>query len=113
MSELSTLHPYDPAFVVRYVAAVTGNLTAGELLPAASAWAEREIERVRLGYARAQTGNEAGANAVSYGLARMLGAVEPVFFVPGLGFTQLEAKFDRGIGMLLRPPSRVLGDSCM
>ena len=29
-------------------------------------------------------------------------AVEPVFFVPGLGFTQLEAKFDRGIGMLLR-----------
>jgi hypothetical protein len=111
MSELSTLHPYDPAFVVRYVAAVKGNLAAGELLPTAPAWAEREIERVRLGYARAQTGNEAGANAVSYGLARMLGAVQPVFFVPGLGFTQLEAKFDRGIGMLLRPPSRLFGDA--
>jgi hypothetical protein len=41
----------------------------------------------------------------------MLGAVEPVFFVPGLGFTQLEAKFDRGIGMLLRPPSRLFGDA--
>src|SRR3712207_7989765 len=52
-----------------------------------------------------------GANAVSYGLARLLGAVEPVFFVPGLGFTQLEAKFDRGIGMLLRPPSRLFGDA--
>ena len=41
----------------------------------------------------------------------MLGAGEPVFFVPGLGFTQLEAKFDRGIGMLLRPPSRLFGDA--
>jgi hypothetical protein len=41
----------------------------------------------------------------------MLGAVEPVFFVPGLGFTHLEAKFDRGIGMLLRPPSRLFGDA--
>jgi hypothetical protein len=111
MSELSTLHPYDPAFVVRYVAAVKGDLAAGNLLPTAPAWAEREIDRVRLGYARAGTGNEAGANAVSYGLARMLGAVEPVFFIPGLGFTQLEAKFDRGIGMLLRPPSRLFGDA--
>ena len=111
MSELSSLHPYDPAFVVRYVAAVKGNLAAGDLLPTASAWAEREIDRVRLGYARAGTGNEAGANAVSYGLARMLGVVEPVFFVPGLGFTQLEAKIDRGIGMLLRPPSRLFGDA--
>src|ERR671916_1535692 len=111
MSELSTLHPYDPAFVVRYVAAVKGDLAAGDLLPSAPAWAERELERARLGYARAATGNEAGANAVSYGLARMLGAVEPVFFVPGLGFTQLEAKYDRGIGMLLRPPSRLFGDA--
>jgi len=110
MSELSTLHPYDPAFVVRYVAAVKGNL-AGDLLPTAPEWAEREIDRVRQGYARAETGNEAGANAVSYGLARMLGVVEPVFFIPGLGFTQLEAKFDRGIGMLLRPPSRLFGDA--
>src|SRR5918994_5073225 len=111
MSELSTLHPYDPVFVTRFVAAVKGDLAAGELLPTAPAWAEREIDRVQLGYARAGTGNEAGANAVSYGLARMLGAVEPVFFVPGLGFTQLEAKFDRGIGMLLRPPSRLFGDA--
>src|SRR5215211_6529586 len=111
MSELSTLHPYDPAFVVRYVAAAKGELAAGDLLPTATAWAEREIDRVRLGYARAETGNEAGANAVSYGLARMLGAVEPVFFIPGLGFTQLEAKVDRGIGMLLRPPSRLFGDA--
>jgi hypothetical protein len=111
MSELATLHPYDPEFVLRYVAAVKGSLPAGELLPAAPAWAEREIARARTGYARAEGGNEAGANAVSYGLARMLAVVEPVFFLPGLGFTQIEAKFDRGIGMLLRPPSRLFDDT--
>src|SRR5918995_738069 len=60
MSELSTLHPYDPVFVTRFVAAVKGDLAAGELLPNAPAWAEREIDRVRLGYARAGTGSEAG-----------------------------------------------------
>lgn len=111
MSELATLHPYDPAFVARYVAAVKGELAPGELLPGAPAWAEHEIERARSGYGRAGVGGEAGANAVSYGLARLLGATEPVFFVPGLGFTQLEAKIDRGIGMLLRPPSRLFADA--
>jgi hypothetical protein len=111
MSELATLHPFDPAFVARYVAVVQGAMTAGELLPAAPAWTEREIARARTGYALAESGNEAGANAVSYGLVRMLAVVEPVYFVPGLGFTQLEAKFDRGIGMLLRPPSRLFDDA--
>ena len=38
MSELSTLHPYDPAFVTRFVAAVKGDLAAGELLPNVPAW---------------------------------------------------------------------------
>ena len=111
MSELATLHPYDPAFVARYVAAVKGELAAGEMLPSAPAWTEREIARARRGYDRGAGTGEAGANAVSFGLARMLGAAEPVFLVPGLGFTQLEAKIDRGIGMLLRPPSRLFADA--
>src|SRR5918994_3245133 len=37
MSELATLHPYDPAFVTQFVAAVKGDLTADELLPKAPA----------------------------------------------------------------------------
>ena len=37
--------------------------------------------------------------------------MQPVFFVPGAGFTQLESRFDRGIGMLLRPPSRLFADA--
>ena len=39
IGELSTLHPYDPVFVTRFVAAVKGDLAAGELLPNAPAWA--------------------------------------------------------------------------
>lgn len=111
MSEVTTLHPYDPAFVARYVAVVRGEGSAAELLPAAPAWAEREVDRARQGYARALAGNEMGANAVSLGLARLLGSTAPVFLVPGAGFTHLEARFDRGLGMLLRPPSRLFADA--
>jgi hypothetical protein len=111
MSEFVTLHPYEPALVERYVAAVHGDLSPGDLLPLAPAWAQREIARAQRGYARALTGNELGANAISLGLARLLAAIEPVFFMPDAGFTQLEARFDRGIGMLLRPPSRLFVDA--
>ncbi len=111
MSELATLHPYDPVLVARYVAAVRGEISPDELLSGNPAWMTREIEQARQGYSRAVGGNEAGANAVSFGLARLLGAIEPVFYLPGLGFTQLEAKVDRGIGMLLRPPSRLFADA--
>jgi hypothetical protein len=72
---------------------------------------EHEMRRARSGYARARDGNEAGANAVSHGLARVLAAIEPVFLTPGVGFTQFEARFDRGVGMLLRPPSRLFADA--
>lgn len=109
MSEFVTLHPYDAAMVARYVAAVRGELPAGELLPAAPDWAQREIARAQRGYTLARDGSEAGANALSLGLARLLAASEPVYFMPNAGFTQLEARFDRGIGMLLRPPARLFG----
>lgn len=113
MSELATLHPFDPAFVARYVEAVKGHVAPGEVLPQAPAWAASEIARARRGYPRVleRQRDEVAANAISYGLARMLAALEPVYFVPGAGFTQLEARFDRGIGMLLRPPSRLFADA--
>lgn len=113
MSEFATLHPYDPQFVRVYVAAVRGELPGAELLPAASDWANRELARAQRGYQRALTGDEAGANMVSHELARLLGAEMPVYFVPGAGLTQIEARFDRGIGMLLRPPSRLFMDAGM
>ena len=111
MSEFATLHPYDPQFVRAYVAAVRGELPGAELLPAAPDWASRELARAQRGYQRALTGDEAGANMVSAELARLLGAGMPVYFVPGAGLTQLEARFDRGLGMMLRPPSRLFMDA--
>ena len=93
------------------LAAVQERLTGGELLPTAQACAEREIARARRGYAGALRGQETGANAMSYGLARLLAAMGPSFYLPGVGFTQLEARYDRGVGMLLRPPSRLFGDA--
>jgi hypothetical protein len=111
MSEEVTLHPYDPGFVAQFVAAVRGQLLAAEFLPHLPAWAIEEIERDRQGYALAKTGSEAGANVLSAGLARTLATVEPVFYTPGAGLTQLEARYDRSIGMLLRPPSRLFGDA--
>ena len=111
MSEFATLHPYDPQFVRAYVAAVRGELPGAELLPGAPDWANRELARAQRGYRRALTGDEAGANMVSHELARLLGAGMPVYFVPGAGLTQLEARFDRGLGMLLRPPSRLFMDA--
>jgi hypothetical protein len=109
MSELTSLHPFDPVVVARYVAALKGN--AADVLSAASDWTASEIDRARRGYARSLEGSEAGANAVSYGLGRLLGTMEPLFLLPGLGLTQLEAKYDRGAGMLLRPPSRLFADA--
>ncbi len=111
MSEFATLHPYDPQFVRAYVAAIRGDMPAAELLPAAPDWANRELARARRGYQRALTGDETGANMVSHELARLLGAGMPVYFVPGAGLTQIEARFDRGLGMLLRPPSRLFMDA--
>ncbi len=113
MSEFATLHPYDPAFVATYVAALRGEVEARELLPAAPSWAEREIARARLGYLRALElqRNESAVNAVSLGLARMLAAAEPVYYMPDMGFTHIEARFDRGLGMLLRPPSRLFAEA--
>ena len=80
-------------------------------LPHVPAWAIDEIERDRRGYALALAGSEAGANIISAGLARTLSTVEPAFYTPGSGFTRLEARYDRAIGMLLRPPSRLFGDA--
>jgi hypothetical protein len=113
MSELTTLHPFDSDFVAQYVAALRGDAPTGALLPAATDrdWVERELDRARQGYVRARQSSEAGANAITFSFARLLSAAEPVFFVPGAGFSQLEARFDRGAGMLLRPPSRLFADA--
>lgn len=111
MSELSTLHVLDISVVTRYVAAVIGQAEPEALVPAAPAWSARVVQAARVGYERAYAGQELGANIISYGLAQVLAASQPTFLLPNAGLTAWEARIDRGIGMLMRPPSRLFGET--
>lgn len=82
--EACSLHPFDIATVHLYV----HQLDAAESLFA-----------------------PASANAITAGLARELASKHPTFAYYGLGFTPIEARIDRGVGMLLRPPSRLFSDA--
>lgn len=103
--ELCSLHPFAPATVERYVAVVQD----GAEPPAA--WSGAWLEDARRGLRRARAGDEAGANALGYGLALALSTEHPSFAYSGFGLTAWEARIDRGVGMLLRPPSRLLIDA--
>ena len=111
MAELCTLHPLDPAVVHRYVGALTTESDPRSVVPADPVWSEGLLVSARRGYERARAGNERGANAVSYGLAQALATAHPTYLLPGVGLTVWEARIDRGIGMLLRPPSRLFGEA--
>ncbi len=100
-----SLHPLRPEIAERYVAALEGT---HEPPPAWSAWWN---ESLRGALAKARTGDERAANQISLGLAWALGATEPSYLIPGFGLSIWEARIDRGIGMLLRPPSRLFLDA--
>jgi len=110
--ELCSLHPLDLDAVRAYVAALETGDNGGLGLPDGP-WSAHMLAEARQGYGRARTGSEAGANAVSYGMALLLATREPTFVLPGAGLTPLEARIDRGVGMLMRPPSRLFSDAGM
>ncbi|HEU0113838.1 MAG TPA: hypothetical protein VFQ80_04150 [Thermomicrobiales bacterium] len=111
MSDAYTLHPFDEALVARFVQAVLGEAPPESAAPAAPDWSRQTIAAAQRGYAAALTGNEAGANAVTAAFARVAATEQPTFYLPDAGLTVWEARIDRGIGMLLRPPSRLFGDA--
>lgn len=111
MSELCTLHLLDPVIVGRYLAAVTGGAAPETLIPEAPDWSAGVIRTARIGYEQAAAGQEAGANKISYGLAQALATSHPTFLLPDAGLTAWEARIDRGLGMLMRPPSRLFGET--
>lgn len=108
--ELCSLHLVDPAVVRAFVAALDAGDAGGLGLPAGP-WSAHVLAEARLGYGRARGGSEAGANAVSYALAQVLATAQPTFLLPGAGLTPIEARIDRGVGMLMRPPSRLFTDA--
>ena len=105
--EACSLHLLDLGVVERFVRLLVDDTAAPDLGVADRVWANRLLVTARQGYARACAGNEVGANAVSFGLAQLLATAGPSFAMHGLALTTLEARIDRGVGMLLRPPSRL------
>ena len=82
--EACSLHPFDIATVETYVRQLDG----------ADTLASTKM-----------------TNAITAGLARELAAKHPTFAHHGLGLTPIEARIDRGVGMLLRPPSRLFSEA--
>lgn len=112
--ELCSLHPLDTVVLQHYISGLVGN--GRPVLPDSLAdrdplWAERLQLATRRGYLQAQEGHESGANTVTYGLAQALAMAHPSFAQQGLSLTTLEARIDRGAGMLLRPPSRLFHEA--
>jgi hypothetical protein len=104
--ELTSIHLLDLDVVRAYVEAANGS---GDLaaIPLDGTWRRMLSEAARSGRVRATAGDEAGANALTYGLGQALAAVQPTFFYQGLSLTAWEARIDRGVGMLMRPPARL------
>ncbi len=111
MSKLTTLHPLDLDLLTSYLRAVTGAARRPNITPTAPAWSEQMMANARAGYDRARRGDERGANAVSYGLGQILATVHPSFVLIDTTPSLWESRIDRGLGMLLRPPSRLFGDA--
>lgn len=111
MAELYSLHLLDMAIVARYVAAVAGGAEPASVVPQAPEWSAELVHRARVGFERANAGQEQGANIISYGLAQALATAHPSFLIPNAGLTAWEARTDRGVGMLMRPPSRLFGEA--
>ena len=105
--ELCSLHPFDPGMVQSFVHLIGGSGDGQQAGLPPGPWSARLLAEARIGYGRAKDGSEAGANAVSYALAQFLATATPSFLLPGAGLTPIEARIDRGVGMLMRPPSRL------
>jgi hypothetical protein len=105
--ELISLHPFDPAIAERYISALRGEHAPD---PAWSSWWSPALGEDVAGVA---AGSEDAANRVTLGLAWALSAEHPAFVREGFGLTTWEARIDRGIGMLMRPPSRIFADAGM
>jgi hypothetical protein len=103
--ELCSIQPFDLTTVHQFVAVLHGD----ESPPAG--WAGPWLDAARRQLPAMQEGNEEAACAVGYALGVALSLEQPVYAAPRFGLTVWEAQIDRGIGMLMRPPSRLLVDA--
>lgn len=103
--EFISLHPFDMKIAETYIAAVQGR---AEPDPRWAAWWRDDL---RTALAELAEGREAAANRLTTGLALAMTTGHPAFLQEGFGFTTWEARVDRGVGMLMRPPARIFVDA--
>ena len=94
-----------------YARSAAGDDALLDALPGDGRWREWVVSAARRGYERARAGDEEGASALTYALGQVLATREPSFFCEGVSLTSWEARIDRGVGMLMRPPSRLFIDA--
>lgn len=109
--ESTSLHLIDRGVVRAYVDAAEGRGDLASVGGLDDQGRQRLVAAAIEGRRRAAAGDEAGANALTYGLGQVLAAVRPSYFQSGVSLTSWEARIDRGIGMLMRPPSRLFMDA--
>lgn len=105
-----SLHPFDELTVRNFAARMMG-ADVSSVMPVNEPWKSQVYESGRDGLTRALTGDETGANAVTFAFTQTLATHHPSFLLPNATFTPWEARIDRGLGMLLRPPSRLFGEA--
>jgi hypothetical protein len=104
--EFCTLHPINEQHVKAYVEQAT-SLVSPEVRDAL--WSgSRASSR---GSNRPARLTERQSQEVSFALAQVLARQYPVFAADGLSLTTWEARVDRGLAMLIRPPARLLAEA--
>jgi hypothetical protein len=102
--ELMSLHPLDDHIVDRFTQAALGEVSPED------GWQAWWPQGIPVLFERMRTGDERAANELTLALAYALGTTHPTFTAPGFGLTMWEARVDRGVGMYMRPPSRLFRD---
>lgn len=97
-----SLHPVTIDLVEHFLGAIEGTSTD-----------DQTIVQARDGLQRLIAGDSRGPDAVSSALALYLTAHNPVFVSAEISLSGWEASIERGIGMLMRPPSRLFVDAGM
>jgi hypothetical protein len=99
--ELCSLHPFDEAVVRDFVRRVLDPSQPGTA----------EIDAARAALRSLERGEERGRYELTHALGRELTRHQPSFSEQGFSLTGWEARIDRGAGMLMRPPARLLIDA--
>ena len=72
-----------------------------------------EIEQGRKGLVMLEAGDSRGPDLLTHAFARFLAFRRPSFVIPDMSLTNWEAQIERGVGMMLRPPSRLFVEAGM